>query len=154
MYTKEEILVEIRKTAEENNGKPLGQTAFKRVTGMTPFDCSRYWPKFSDAIKEAGFPPNDPWTRYPDELLIKKTIEKIRKYGRYPTLNELFVENNKGDDFPFHIFKKRKQDYVVGKIIDYCKNRVGYEDIIKACKPIIEKLNKKESSKTCKPIEK
>lgn len=144
MISKDDILKEIRKTAKENNGKPLGQKAFKRVTGITPFDCSRYWAKFSDAIQEAGFLPNEPWTRYPDELLIKKTIEKIRKYGRYPTLNELFVENNKGDDFPFHIFKKRGQDYVVRKVIDYCNNKDGFEDIIEACRPIIKKLDRKE----------
>ena len=144
MISKEDILEEIRKTAKGNGGKPLGQKAFKRITGITPFDCSRYWARFSDAIKEAGFSPNKPWTRYPDELLIKKTIEKIRKYGRYPTLSELFVEVNKGDNFPYHIFKKRKQDYVVRRIIDYCNNKVGYEDIIEACRPIIEKLNKQE----------
>ena len=122
----------------------MGQGRFQKETGISLFHVSKYWPKYSDAIVEAGFKPNEPWVRYDDELLIKKSIEKIRKYGRYPSLNELFVEFNKGDDFPFHIFKKRSQPYMVGKIVEYCKDKLGYEDIIQACNPIIEKLNKKE----------
>lgn len=144
--TKDDILKEIRRTAKENGGKPLGVKAFRRETGISPFYLSKHWAKFGDALKEAGFSPNVPWTRYPDELLIKKTIEKIRKYGRYPTLGELFVEFNKGDDFPFHIFKKRKQDYIINSLVSYCTDNVGNEDIIEACQPIIDRLNKKEKS--------
>lgn len=144
MLTKEDILKEIRRTTKDNGGKPLGKSTFKNATDISPFDCSRYWAKFSDAIKEAGFEPNKRWTRYPDKLLIEKTIEKIRKYGRYPTLGELFVEFNKGDNFPFHIFKKRSQPYMVKKVLEYCDNKAGYEDIVEACKPIFEKLNNRD----------
>ncbi|MFA5954469.1 MAG: GIY-YIG nuclease family protein [Patescibacteria group bacterium] len=144
LFTKKEILDEIRRTAEENGGIPLGMDRFKKETGIGPFDVSRYWPRFGDAISEAGLTRNERWTRYSDDLLIEKSIEKIRKYGRYPTLNELFVEFNQGDDFPFHIFKKRSQPYMVKKILEYCHSRNGYEDVIQACEPILKKLNSKD----------
>ncbi len=143
MITKQQILTEIKRTAKENGGKPLGSTAFSRVTGISPFHVSRYWARFGEAVREAGFKPNAPWTRYSDELLIKKSIEKIRHYGRYPTLNELFVEFNRGDDFPFHIFKKRQQSYMIEKIVEYCRDHEGYDDIIELCRPIIERLDKR-----------
>lgn len=145
MFTKEDILKEIKRTAKENGGKPLGVKAFRRATDISAFYISKYWARYSDALEEAGYAPNKPWTRFSDELLIKKTIEKIRQYGRYPTLGELFVEFNKGDDFPFHIFKKRKQDYIVELLVSYCNENKGYEDILEACKPIIDKLKKRKA---------
>lgn len=145
MFSKDDILKEIKRTAKENGGRPLGVKAFRRATDISPFYISKHWAKFSDALEEAGFSPNKPWTRFPDELLIKKTIEKIRKYGRYPTLGELFVEFNKGDDFPFHIFKKRKQDYIIKLLISYSNENAGYEDVLEACKPIIDRLDKRNN---------
>jgi hypothetical protein len=49
--TKEEILNEIRRTAKENSGKPLGQNRFLKETGINPYDWGKYWARFGDAQK-------------------------------------------------------------------------------------------------------
>ena len=36
------------------------------------------------------------------------------------------------------------QDYIIKSLVLYCDNNAGYEDIVEACKPIIDKLDKKE----------
>jgi hypothetical protein len=36
--TREEILNEIRRTAAENGGKPLGRDRFLRITGITEYE--------------------------------------------------------------------------------------------------------------------
>lgn len=146
MATKQQILEEIKRTTKENNNKPLGQKSFQKETGIGPYEWTKHWPRFGDALKEAGFKPNKPWTRYPDKLLIQRVVEKIRKHGKYPTINELRVEVNNGDDFPLHIFKKRSQPYIIEKIIEYCQNKKNYKDIIDICTPIIEKFNIEEKS--------
>lgn len=146
MSTRNEILSEIRRTTKENDGKPLGQKAFKNETEIGWYEWGKYWAKWGDAVREAGFIPNEPWTRVSDNHLIKKMISKIRKFKKYPTLPELRIENIKDNSFPYTVIKKRKQDFIVGKIIEYCKNRKGYEDILKACQPIMEKFDKKEKN--------
>lgn len=144
MQTKQQILEEIRRTAKENDGKPLGTATFEKETGIGPFEWGRYWARFGDAVQEAGFKRNEPWRRKPDEFLIEKMIVKIRKFGRYPVLNELRIEGDSDPDFPYHAIKKRGQEFVVRKIVEYCGNKGGYDDILTACKSIIERFDKKE----------
>lgn len=74
MYTKEEILNEIKRTAKENGGKPLGEKRLLDETGIRSWDWGRYWPKYADAVIEAGFTPNLPWTKYPEGVLEEKMV--------------------------------------------------------------------------------
>ncbi len=72
MITKDKILQEIKRTARENNNKPLGITTFKKETGIKRYEWMRYWVKFSDVLKDAGFSPNRP-------ALEQIYIEKFKK---------------------------------------------------------------------------
>ena len=69
MVEKERILSEIRRMAEENGGKALGQERFQKETGIREADWrGRYWARWSDAIEEAGkvdktLPPDEPEAR-------------------------------------------------------------------------------------------
>ena len=56
--SKEQILVEIKRTAKENGGKPLGKLRFVKETGIGPYDWQRYWTQFGKAQQEAGLSPN------------------------------------------------------------------------------------------------
>ncbi|MFZ3200532.1 MAG: hypothetical protein WA175_05210, partial [Candidatus Acidiferrales bacterium] len=58
MLTKQKILDEIRRTASQNGGKALGIARFESETGIKPYDWERFWAGFGDAVKEAGFVPN------------------------------------------------------------------------------------------------
>ncbi len=113
MFTTNQILNEVKRTTKENNGKPLGYKSFRRETGIGPFEWGRYWARFGDVLQEAGFKPNNPWTRVPDEILIKKMIKKMRELGKYPTINEMRIASIKDVNFPYNIIKKRKQAYIV-----------------------------------------
>jgi hypothetical protein len=56
---KGEILDEIRRCAERNGGVPLGWERFRDATGIAQDDwLGRYWVRWGDAIREAGFEPN------------------------------------------------------------------------------------------------
>src|SRR5262245_43551185 len=56
---KEHILREIRRTADANGGVPLGFRKFEVVTGIKRSDwIGIYWPRWNDAIREAGLPTN------------------------------------------------------------------------------------------------
>jgi hypothetical protein len=79
--SKEKILEAIRKTAQENSGRPLGEVKFQ---------------------KEAGFEPNQFQVPYSDEFISEKIIGLIRKLKKFPTTRERIVERNIDSDFPSH----------------------------------------------------
>ena len=72
--TKQDILNEIKRTAKENGGKPLGVSMFEKETGIKPYDWGQYWARFGDAQEEAGFTPNTLQTSYDDDFILEKTL--------------------------------------------------------------------------------
>jgi hypothetical protein len=55
---KQHILNEIRRVSLANNGIALGKARFFQETGIKETDWSgKYWPRWSAAIEEAGFAP-------------------------------------------------------------------------------------------------
>lgn len=97
---REEILNEIKRLAKENGGQAFGVRAFERATGITQATWSgKYWARWSDALKEAGFEPNE-WQRKSDaEYIFEKLLEVTRHYGRLPTSREMRMYQQ-GRDFP------------------------------------------------------
>jgi hypothetical protein len=51
MVSREHVLAEIRRTAEENGGKPLGKARFAAVTGIRETDWSELFPWESRQIR-------------------------------------------------------------------------------------------------------
>lgn len=99
--TKDEILGEIRRTAEANGGVALGRARFAAETGIRESDwAGRYWVRWNDALAEAGYPPNELQGRTPDETLFARLAEEIRRLGRLPTRSELKLRRRDDGTFP------------------------------------------------------
>ena len=133
---KQYILEEIRRTAIENGGKPLGRRSFGKQTGIKFHDWfGKYWVRWSDALKEAGFAPNSFQEPFSDEFLLAKLCELIRELGHFPVEGELRLKSNRDKTFPTsHVFGRLGNRRVLtSKVISYCQER-GIEDIIKLCK--------------------
>jgi hypothetical protein len=143
--SKEKIIEEIQRTSSSNNGKPLGQTAFRNETGIRSWDWGRYWTKWSNALTEAGFEPNKPWVKYEKGILEEDAIKLIRKLGHYFTKAEMRLEFIDNPDFHFAAIDKRKKGEFINSLIEYCKSRKGYEDIVGICEPILADISGKES---------
>ena len=146
MQSKQDILNAIRQTAKENGGVPLGKGRFEKETGIKPYDWGKYWARFGDAQKEAGFSANILNAAYSDEFLFKKIANLIRKLGKFPIYKEIDLERRSNDpEMPwgktFDRFGSKEQ--FAQKVVEYCQKVGDYEDVIKLCLPVFEN-NKKE----------
>jgi hypothetical protein len=146
MRTKKEILEEIRRTAKENAGTPLGLARFERETGIKPYDWKKYWARFGAAQEEAGYKPNQLQDAYAHDFLFEKVIGIMRKLGRFPTYDELSLERGNDSELPnrkvFTNFGPKQE--LIRKISEYAGGKSGYEDVVALCGPILEKTRKAE----------
>lgn len=150
---KEHILQEIRRTTKQNGGKPLGRSRFFREIGIKESDwLGRYWARWSEAVREAGFAPNQLQGSYDIGTLMEKYIELARELGRLPVPSEMRLKTRNDPSFPndktFHDRLGSKPN-LVGRVLEYCRNRSGCEDIVRLC----EKYNssKREVFEETKP---
>jgi len=82
--TKTYILDEIRRTATANGGQSLGWRRFETETGIRQTDWSRFWARWGDASREAGFEPKEFTAAYENSMLLDFYIRLAREMGRYP----------------------------------------------------------------------
>lgn len=141
MLSKEDILEEIRKTAKENEGTPLGVSRFQKETGIKPYDWQKYWARFGDAQKEAGFKPNTLVEGYTDEYLFEKLVILIRKLGKIPTYREVDIMHRQDKSFPGAgvYYRLGNISEQVSKLLSYSREN-DYQDIIEVCQTYLENL--------------
>ena len=147
---KKHIIEEIKRTAKENNGKPLGKQLFENETGIKYTDWfGKYWTKWSDAQREAGYEPSKWKTGYDKNFLIEQLIFLIRnnKDGKFPTLGDIRMERSRTKSFPSsHAFDRlgTTKSEKAKKILAYCKNKSAYQDVVTCCRKVCEVSKKKE----------
>lgn len=137
---KEDILAEIRRTAQENGGRPLGAGRFERETGVKPYDWGKYWARFGDAQREAGFEPNTLQVAYENDYLLEKIALLTRELGKFPTKMERRVKLSNDPSFPSpNTFDRLgTKNQLVTKVIAYCSGKAAYDDVVEILKPILE----------------
>jgi hypothetical protein len=98
---REQILEEIKRLADKNGGQAPGIRAFERLTGIREAAWRGiYWARWGDALKEAGFAPNEWQGKHETEFVFRKLIEACRHYSRIPTVAELGMYARGHPDFP------------------------------------------------------
>ncbi len=146
--TKQQIIKEICRTAEENNGVPLGIGRFEKETSINSWQWGQFWARFSTAQKEAGLTPNQLQTAHDETFLIEKLVELIRKLKKLPTLREMVVARNSDPELPSKGSFQRlgTQRQLAKKVVKFCENKEGYNDVIKFCQPFLNLATKKTRS--------
>lgn len=131
---KEEILAEIKRTAKENGNKLLGRIQFERITGITGYEWQKFWPRFSEAQREADFTPNKFLTdSYTDEYLIERIIGLTRELNRFPVKTEMRIKKRSDPTFPnYDTFMRRfiNKSNLISYVLNYCRDKSDYNDIV------------------------
>ena len=134
--TKQHIIDEIKRTAKANGGIPLGVDRFLKETGIKESDWrGRFWVRWNDAVREAGFKPNQKQTAIDDDVLLDKLAVLVRELGHFPVIAELRMKDAQDPSFPnFKVFSRfgRKHEWVA-RVCTYCETRPGYEDVLAIC---------------------
>jgi hypothetical protein len=146
---KEHILQEIKRTAKENSGMPLGRLRFFRETGIKESDWKgKFWARWNDAVTEAGLEPNQKTSSYDEGLLIEKFISLMRELGRFPVVAEIRMKVRSDPSFPndktFGRFGSKPQ--FAAKILDYCQSRSDYQDVAGLCAAIASRPGANDES--------
>ena len=100
-FTKDLILQEIRRTANDNGGRPLGAKRFKEETGIRYQDWfGRYWKSWGDAVTEAGLVPNTLQGRLSDEFVLTSYSRLTRELRRIPVKGDFRIKKRADPGFP------------------------------------------------------
>ncbi len=133
------IVAEIRRTAADNGGVPLGVAAFRRETGIKQTDWhGKYWVRWGDALAEAGFSPNEMQKAYADDHIIESFIGLLRELEHFPVHGELRLKAHNDSTFPSHntFYRLGSKRHLAAKVIAYCESRTGFDDVISICRPV------------------
>lgn len=148
------ILAEIRRTAAENGGVPLGRERFSAATGIRAYDWGKYWARWGDALSEAGFQPNRFNLALPEEELLEKLAGLVRELGRFLVFGELKIKAHHNPDFPspetFRRFGGMRA--LAAKLQRFSQER-GYDDVATLCVPATKQREESKTDRTSRDVE-
>jgi Meiotically Up-regulated Gene 113 (MUG113) protein len=139
--TKAHILQEIKRTAADNGGMPLGSRRFETATGIRESEwIGKLWARWSDALREAGFAPNQLQVAYDRAALLEMYAELAQELARLPTANDLRFKDYREKSFPnqkvfFNRFGTKAE--LVRQLDEYCRSHSGYEDVARLCEAYV-----------------
>lgn len=138
--TKEFIISEIKRIAEQNAGKVLGRQRFYQETGIKESDWhGKFWTKWSDVVKEAGLEPNTLNSALPSEYLLKKLSEIVEELNRFPTSADMRIKARNNPDFPSHNTFNRfgNKSGLAEALKNFCEQN-GKIELIQYCLPYLK----------------
>jgi hypothetical protein len=107
--SREEILSEIRKFVSANDGEIPGERTFVAATRIKQSAWKgKYWPRWTDAVREAGYNPNVMQQKIPDEDVLRQLARFITNLGHFPVRDEINMQARATPGFPvWQTIKKR-----------------------------------------------
>jgi Meiotically up-regulated gene 113 len=133
---KQRILDEIRRTAGENGGAPLGVDRFATETGIKESDWrGRYWARWNDAVSEAGITPNMRQKRSDRDEMLGQLAAYVRELGRYPTVAEMRLRKRVHPAFPNHkVLDRLGTRYEILQMLHaFCERAANWSDVSNLC---------------------
>ena len=131
--TKDQIIKEIQRTAKENGGKPPGQQRFRGQTTIKESDWrGRYWARWGDALREAGFDPNQFNQSYNDDVLLEKFAVLARELGRVPVVSEWQLKARRDKTYPSSSALQRlgSKQKLIARVLEFVRQREDYSDVV------------------------
>ncbi|MDR3558259.1 MAG: GIY-YIG nuclease family protein [Candidatus Pacebacteria bacterium] len=137
---KQLILDSIKAVAAVNGGAPPGRAKFANETGIKEPNWQKYWPRWGDALQEAGFAPNIFSESFDEAFLLEKLALLAREVGHIPTTGDQRVKSHSTPGFPnsktFERLGKRNER--IARLLAYCQTHDGLNDVAALCEAAIK----------------
>jgi hypothetical protein len=143
--TKAHIIEEILRTAAANGGTPLGTQRFQAKTGIRESDWLRFWPRWRDAVREAGLQPNNFGPLWEKSTLLDLYATLTRELRRLPTWRDLVFKRYNDANFPGPIVLRSRlgpKEQLVRRLGEHCRSRGGLDDVVQLCEAYVPPKNK------------
>jgi hypothetical protein len=99
--SREFIIGEIKRLAAAADGQGPGFKAFRSATGVQEHEWrGLYWTRWSDALADAGFAPNEWQARLDPETILERFAVTCRRLSRVPTTAEMEMHRRSDPDVP------------------------------------------------------
>jgi hypothetical protein len=127
---KQFIISEIQRTA--TNGKAIGQKRFTSETGIKAHEwLGKYWARWGDALKDAGFSQNEKTSAHEEEFVIENVLRLARKLNKFPTKYDIDLAKNTDPSLPGHkaLGRLGSRSEVREKLLAYCSDNPDFSDL-------------------------
>jgi len=128
----ESIIRTYKALVEERGGTAIGERVFLRETGLSKYHWRggqwRSWSAFQEA---AGFAPNDPTRKIPNEVLLRRFAELVLERGAVPTEPDLNLKRKEDLSFPGKLAFRRwgSRDALLGAVAQYCEGLAEFTKV-------------------------
>ncbi len=148
MIDKAHILNELKRVTDSGNGVVPGQQKFFNETGIKQSDWyGKFWARWSDAVKEAGYSPNQLQKSYSHIFLLENLLALTRELGQFPTRGDLRLKAKTDSSFPSHntFGNLGSKKEIIRKLIEFCEQHGNLEDVAEICKPLVSVAEPRQS---------
>lgn len=154
---KEHVLNEIKRTAKANGGIALGRMRFESETGIRYKDWyGKFWVRWGDAVRAAGFEPNSMNKAYSDQFLFESLALLTRQLGRVPVLGETRLASKDNPEFPGEGAFRRglgQKSLRISRMLAFCEANPGYDDVAALWRQVVVKGDSSGSEENGVPLE-
>ncbi len=131
--SKDKIIRAYKLLVKEHNSRPVGSKVFQRETGFPRYYWQgKYWPSWSAFQADAGFSPNSPTEKIPDDVLLRRFAELALEMNKVPTEPDVIFKRNQDSSFPSRMPFRRwgSRDALLSKVAEYCEDKKQFEGVL------------------------
>jgi hypothetical protein len=114
-------------------GKPIGEGIFTRETGISRYYWQGgYWRSWNAFQADAGYDPNRPTQKIPDDVLLRSFAELALERNEIPTQADLSLKKKLDASFPAKSTFRRwgNLDTLLDKVAKYCEGKEEFAPVI------------------------
>src|SRR5437773_9060903 len=131
--SKETIMDTYHEAVKRNGGVPVGEAVFLRETGISRYSFrGGYWRSWSAFQAAAGYEPNKPTEKIPDETLLRAFAELALERNAIPTFPDLILKRKDDPSFPgIDAFRRwGSQGALVANVVEYCDGKKEFAPVL------------------------
>lgn len=127
------IIKMYRALVEERGGVPVGEDIFRRESGLARYNwMGRYWRTWSAFQEAAGFAPNEPTQKTPDDVVLRRFAELALERGEIPTEADMNFKRTEDPTFPSRMVFRRwgGKDNLLRAVAEFAEGKPEFSSVL------------------------